>query len=148
MRKSKKKMAAVGVTCLLTSGLLLGSLEYASHTFAVTKAAAAGVKVVTEHVVENAKEKKAASGVSKEESVYVTLDASGKKQNVIVSDWLKNSGVNGTLKDVSNLKDIQNTKGDEKFTQNGNEISWEAEDQDIYYQGTTDEELQIGRAHV
>ena len=52
MRKSKKKMAAVGVTCLLTSGLLLGSLEYASHTFAVTKAAAAGVKVVTEHVVD------------------------------------------------------------------------------------------------
>lgn len=144
MRKSKKKMATVGVTCLLTSGLLLGSLEYVSHTFAVTKAAAAGVKVVTEHVVEDAKEKKAASGVSKEESVYVTLDASGKKQNVIVSDWLKNSGVNGTLKDVSNLKDIQNTKGDEKFTQNGDDISWEAEDQDIYYQGTTEEELPVG----
>lgn len=144
MRKNKKKIAAVGVTCLLASGLLLGSVEYASHTFAVTKAAAAGVKVVTEQVVENAKEKKAASGVSKEESVYVTLDASGKKQKVIVSDWLKNSGVNGTLKDVSNLQDIQNTKGDEAFTQNGDEISWEAKEQDIYYQGTTEEELPVG----
>lgn len=144
MRKSRKKIAAVGITCLLASGLLLGSVEYASHTFAATKAAAAGVKVVTEHVIENAKEKKAASGVTKEESVYVTLDASGQKQNVIVSDWLKNSGVNGTLKDVSDLTDIQNTKGDESFSQDGSELSWDAKEKDIYYQGTTDKELPVG----
>lgn len=143
MRKNTKKIVTIGISCLVASGLLLGSVEYATHTFAATKVAANAVKTVTESVVENAAQKKAASGVTKEESVYVTLDATGQKKEVIVSDWLKNSGVNGTLKDVSNLTDIQNTKGDEKFTQDGEEVSWEAGENDIYYQGTSDEELPV-----
>lgn len=143
MRKNKKKIVTIGISCLIASGLLLGSVEYASHTFAATKVAANAVKTVTERVVDNAAQKKAAAGVTKEESVYVTLDASGEKKEVIVSDWLKNSGVNGTLKDVSNLTDIQNTKGNEKFTQNGEELSWETKENDIYYQGTSSEELPV-----
>lgn len=142
MRKNKKKIAALGITCLVASGLLLGSVEYASHTFAATKAAT-GVKVVTEKVAERASEKKTAAGVSKEESVYVTLDAAGKKQDVIVSDWLKNAGLNTTLKDVSNLTDIQNTKGNEKFSQDGDQVSWDTKSKDIYYQGKSQEELPV-----
>lgn len=144
MRKNRKKMMAIGLTCVLASGLLLGSVEYASHTFAVTKAAASGARLVAERAVENTKEKKNASDVTKEETVYVTMDAAGEKQTVVVSDWLKNSGVNGTLKDVSELTDIRNTKGDEKFTQDGSEVSWEAKESDIYYQGTTEKELPVG----
>lgn len=144
MRMNRKKVVAVGLTCVLASGLLLGSVEYASHTFAATKLAAESVKVVTETVVENAAQKKAAKGVTKEESVYVTLDANGQKQDVVVSDWLKDSGVGGTLKDVSDLTDIQNTKGEEAFSQDGEELSWEAEDKDIYYQGKSDKELPVG----
>lgn len=71
MRKSKKKIAAVGITCLLASGLLLGSVEYASHTFAAAKTAESGVKPVNKNTKVNENEKRAASGVSKEESVYV-----------------------------------------------------------------------------
>lgn len=144
MRKSKKKMAAIGLTCVLASGLLLGSVEYASHTFAATKVAAAGVQLVAEKVADNTKETQNASDVSKEETVYVTMDAAGAKQSVVVSDWLKNSGVNGTLKDVSDLTDIQNTKGNEKFTQDGSNVTWDTADKDIYYQGTTDKELPVG----
>lgn len=144
MRKNRKQMAAIGLTCVLVSGLLLGSVEYASHTFAATRVAATGAQLVAEKVVENTKEKKNAADVMKEETVYVTMDAAGEKQTVVVSDWLKNSGVNGTLKDVSELTDIQNTKGDEAFTQDGSKVSWEAEDSDIYYQGTTDKELPVG----
>lgn len=144
MKMNKKKLAAVGLTCVLASGLLIGSVEYASHTYAATKLVAEGAKVVTEKVAKDAAQKKAAKGVEKEESVYVTLDANGQKQSVIVSDWLKNSGIGGTLKDESNLSDIQNTKGDEEFTQEDNEISWQTEDKDIYYQGTSDEELPVG----
>lgn len=73
--------------------------------------------------------------MEKEESVYVTLDANGGTQDIVVSDWLKNSGVGTTLKDQSDLSEIQNTKGDEAFTQDGEELSWEAGEQDIYYQG-------------
>lgn len=142
MRINKKKVT-VGLTCVLATGLLIGSVEYASHTFAATNLAVKGAEIVAEAAVENVKQTKAVKGVTKEESVYVTLDANGQKQDVIVSDWLKNSGVNGVLPDTSNLTDIQNTKGDEKFTQNGDSISWETEDKDIYYQGKSDEELPV-----
>ena len=33
MKKSKKTIAA-GLTCVLAAGLLMGSVDYASHTFA------------------------------------------------------------------------------------------------------------------
>lgn len=124
MRVNKKKMAAAGISVLLASGLLVGSVEYASHTFALSKAAAAGnTKTVTESVNTKAAKKADASKVSKEETVYVTMDANGKKDEVIVSDWLKNAGINGKISDVSDLKDIQNTKGNEKFTQDDSTLT-------------------------
>lgn len=145
MRVNKKKMAAAGISVLLASGLLVGSVEYASHTFALSKAAAAGnTKTVTESVNTKAAKKADASKVSKEETVYVTMDANGKKDEVIVSDWLKNAGVNGKISDVSDLKDIQNTKGNEKFTQDDSTLTWDAKKNDIYYQGTSDKELPVG----
>ena len=145
MRVNKKKMAAAGISVLLASGLLVGSVEYASHTFALSKAAAAGnTKTVTESVNTKAAKKADASKVSKEETVYVTMDANGKKDEVIVSDWLKNAGINGKISDVSDLKDIQNTKGNEKFTQDDSTLTWDAKKNDIYYQGTSDKELPVG----
>lgn len=145
MRVNKKKMAAAGISVLLASGLLVGSVEYASHTFALSKAAAAGnTKTVTESVNTKAAKKVDASKVSKEETVYVTMDANGKKDEVIVSDWLKNAGINGKISDVSDLKDIQNTKGNEKFTQDDSTLTWDAKKNDIYYQGTSDKELPVG----
>lgn len=85
-----------------------------------------------------------AEKVTKEESVYVNADADGEAEKITVSDWLKNAGINGTLKDKSELKDITNVKGDETFEQSGDGVSWNAGAQDIYYQGTTDKELPVG----
>ncbi len=144
MRKSMKRVVSVSVSCLIASGLLLGSVEYASHTFAAAKAAAGAVTVAAQEISNRVEQKRKISGITKEESVYATLDASGKKKEVIVSDWLKGSGINGALEDVSNLENIQNTKGDETFTQNGEAMTWDAKEQDIYYQGTTQEELPVG----
>ena len=80
---------------------------------------------------------------SKEETVYVVANADGSAKNVIVSEWLKNKDGEATLKDASDLKDIENVKGEETFTQNGDQITWEAGGNDIYYQGTTDKKLPI-----
>lgn len=85
-----------------------------------------------------------AEKVKKEESVYVNADASGTATMVTVSDWLKNAGVNGTVNDQSTLKDITNVKGDETFSQSGEGVQWSAGSEDIYYQGTTDQELPVG----
>ena len=85
-----------------------------------------------------------AQKISKDESVYVNADESGATTKITVSNWLKNAGINGMINDESDLKDIQNVKGDETFTQNGDDVQWSAGSNDIYYQGTTDKELPVG----
>ena len=83
-------------------------------------------------------------GLFKEETVYVNADATGNSDEVTVSDWLKNSGsVSGNLTDESILKEIKNVKGDETFTENGDQLTWNTAGEDIYYQGTTDKELPV-----
>ena len=82
--------------------------------------------------------------VYKEETVYVNADATGNSDEVTVSDWLKNSGsVSGNLTDESILKEIKNVKGDETFTENGDQLTWNTAGEDIDYQGTTDKELPV-----
>ncbi|WP_051526070.1 hypothetical protein [Butyrivibrio proteoclasticus] len=80
----------------------------------------------------------------KVETVYVTADASGSVNDVIVSEWLKNATASSELTDTTELKDIVNVKGDESFTENGDgTVTWNADGSDIYYQGTTDKELPV-----
>ena len=68
------------------------------------------------------------SDVYKEETVYVNAKASGKTDKVTVSNWLKNSG---------------SVKGDEKYTADGDKLTWSTDSEDIYYQGTTDKKLPV-----
>lgn len=80
----------------------------------------------------------------KEETVYVNADAAGNTDEITVSNWLKNSGdVSGKLTDKSTLNGIKNVKGDEKYTADGDKITWNTDGKDIYYQGTTDKELPV-----
>lgn len=76
----------------------------------------------------------------KDESVYLISDANGNVNKTIVVDHLKNKDKKDTLEDASNLSDIENVKGKEKFTQSGNKLTWQAGGKDIYYQGTATEE--------
>ena len=85
-----------------------------------------------------------ADAVYKEETVYVNADATGTIDEVTVSNWLKNSGsVSGSLTDASTLKDIKNVKGDETFKASGDTLTWNTDGEDIYYQGTTDQDLPV-----
>ena len=72
----------------------------------------------------------------KDESVYLISDANGNVNKKIVVDHLKNKDKKDTLEDASNLSDIENVKGKEKFTQSGDKLTWQAGGKDIYYQGT------------
>ena len=85
-----------------------------------------------------------ADAVNKEETVYVNADATGTIDEVTVSNWLKNSGsVSGSLTDASTLKDIKNVKGDETFKESGDTLTWNTDGEDIYYLGTTDQDLPV-----
>ena len=80
----------------------------------------------------------------KEQTVYVNADQNGNTEKVIVSNWLKNTGKEASITDKSSLSDIKNVKGEEEFTQNSDgTITWAAGGEDIYYQGSTSEELPV-----
>lgn len=81
--------------------------------------------------------------IGKEETVYVIADNTGVAQNIIVSDHLLNNDNKKTIEDVSSLTDITNVKGDETFTQEGKRVVWQADGNDIYYQGTTEGETPV-----
>lgn len=84
------------------------------------------------------------SQAGKEETVYVLADAKGSVNQVIVSDWLKNSEGGRSLKDSSDLTDIQNVKGYETYEKDENgDIIWQTDGADIYYRGTTDKEIPV-----
>lgn len=83
--------------------------------------------------------------IGKEETVYVIADSTGKEQKVIVSDHLINNDNKATIEDASTLTDIENVKGDETFTQSGSRLVWQADGNDIYYQGTSAEQLPVSQ---
>lgn len=100
--------------------------------------------------VQNASEKKKAAAkednkavIVKDETVYVLADADGTAQKIIVSDFLQNTPANDEIIDRSELSDIENVKGNEIYTQDGEKKIWNAAGNDIYYQGTIEKELPV-----
>jgi putative membrane protein len=80
----------------------------------------------------------------KDETVYVLTDANGTVNKVIVSDWIKNSAGDSTIRDTSGLSDIQVTKGDATYTLDGDNLCvWDTKGGDVYYQGTSDQEIPV-----
>lgn len=86
------------------------------------------------------------TAAEKDETVYILANADGSVGKIIVSDWLKNPGGADTITDVSRLSDIENVKGDETFTSDGDKRVWNTAGGDIYYQGTTDSTLPVEMA--
>ena len=80
---------------------------------------------------------------SKIETVYSNLDSNGKAYKTIVSTQLTNEDKVDKLVDFSSLINIENTNGDETFSKNGNEVVWDSNGNNIYYQGESDKELPV-----
>ncbi len=81
--------------------------------------------------------------LSKEETVYANLSASGKIKNITVSEHLINDEKLSKINDYSKLTNIKNINGDETFISDNNKLTWESNGNDIYYQGSTDKELPV-----
>ncbi len=80
----------------------------------------------------------------KDETVYVLTGTDGSVQKIIVSDWVKNTLGEGSLRDESGLDNIQNVKGNESYTPGGDNTKvWDAAGKDIYYQGNIDKQLPV-----
>lgn len=92
----------------------------------------------------DAREAYTSQQTGKDETVYVFTGADGSMNHMVVSDILHTAGKKGAVEDYSNLDNIENVSGDEKYSSddNGN-ITWTSDGSDISYQGTTDKELPV-----
>lgn len=79
----------------------------------------------------------------KEETVYVLSGADGSMEKVIVSGWLQNTSGQEFLEDLCDLENLENMKGEETFTREGDTLVWNAKGNDIYYQGTSGKDLPV-----
>lgn len=80
----------------------------------------------------------------KDETVYVLAGADGSVKKIIVSDWIKNTVGSNSFSDKSELTNVENVKGDESYTMNGDNMRvWDAQGNDIYYQGNIEKELPV-----
>lgn len=80
---------------------------------------------------------------TKDETVYTKINQEGKSYQTTVSTHIKNSQELEIINDMTDLLNIENTKGEEEFTQDGKSLVWKADKKDIYYQGESQKELPI-----
>lgn len=135
MNNTVKKVISI----ILCTSLITGTIGYGAYSAFDREHNKQATTVVREETKSVPKPK-----TVKDETVYVLAGADGNVRKVIVSDWLKNASGAESLTDSSALTDIENVKGDEKFTAGSdNSLVWESGGNDIYYQGYTDKELPV-----
>lgn len=122
--KTKRIYAAV-ISVILAAGICTGAIYAADNKS--TEAPQADVS-------DNIKADDAAAA-EKDETVYIIACADGSADKIIVSDHLKNTEGSTVLSDITTLSDIENVKGYEDFSHDGDNIIWAADGKDIYYQG-------------
>lgn len=133
MNKLSTKITAIA----LCAAIMLGGAG-AAYALAGEKNEVPAKAVTTSMKAEEEKE------VSKDETVYVLAGADGSVQKIIVSDWIKNALNENSIADKSGLSDIENVKGNETYTLDGSNMTvWDAEGNDIYYQGSIEKELPV-----
>lgn len=131
--KLSKKVAAIILCATMTCGLLSGC---GTDTDKTAKAETNTIEVASNT---ETTEKNTGSGtgtVEKSETVYVIADANGKVQEITVSDWLKNPEKYQNITDASSLENIVAIKGSEEFNQNGSDLNFTANGNDVYYRGS------------
>lgn len=143
MNRNRKKKAEAGVTVLAASLVLMtGAVKSVAQNKSGTEA-----QKVAEIEMQTETEKISGAGSSgqegKSETVYAITDAAGNTREIIVEDWLKNTGEQAVLQDRSELSDIENTDGEESFTRDGETVVWEADGNDIHYQGKSEKDLPV-----
>jgi putative membrane protein len=138
-----KALSGVMALTILVSGVAVAS--YSAGAESVSTKGSAQSADTTSAKSSTASSSDTGNRLSKNETVYVIADANGSPSKVIVSDWIKNTTAAKTFTDVSNLENIENLKGDETYTiDEKNMYEWDADGNDIYYQGTSTKQLPVG----
>ena len=129
---------------VILAAVLSSALSFGIIGGAVLSASAAKTEGEPTVTTEAAVSAEASPAVNvKDETVYVLAQADGTVDKIIVSDWLKNTLKSDRITDVTDLKNVQNVKGDETYTSSGNGKVWDANGNDVYYQGNIEKEVPV-----
>lgn len=79
----------------------------------------------------------------KDETVYAMLNSDGSVDQEIVSSWLHNDNGIRNIKEQLDLSNVKNVKSDEKPEVSGKTYTWNADSNDIYYEGTSTKTLPV-----
>ena len=109
------------------------SLRFASAALAVALAASCAAPAFAV----------GSSSFTKSETVYAVMNDDGSISSTTVSEHVYSASGLSNVTDKSSLTNIQNTESDAEFTQNGEDITWNTDDTDVYYKGDTDRSLPI-----
>lgn len=141
----KKRITRI-VSMTMASALLISCAGYAALRQQPITASAQTEDDAADRIIDEIKSSVTFSDdiVDKEETVYIITDANGNVTKKIVSDHLINKDGSETLSDKSDLNEIENVKTDAGYKMGDDgDIEWDADGEDIYYQGTTDKELPV-----
>lgn len=79
----------------------------------------------------------------KTETVYSVLNSDGSISDTIVSSWLHDEDGINNIKETLNLTDVKNIKSNEKPSKDGNTYTWNANGNDVYYEGIATKQLPV-----
>lgn len=106
-------------------------------------AAAAVCMMAVSYTVPVYAETETEGALTKDETVYAMMNQDGSVRSVTVSEWLHSDEGLSAVHDISELSDIKNTKTDLQPVIDGNDLTWDTEEHDVYYTGTSDKTLPV-----
>lgn len=81
--------------------------------------------------------------LDREETVYAKLFGDGSVNKILVNEHLINSKNKKVLDDYTDLENIVNLNNDDPFTKSKNKVTFKNLDSDVFYQGTSKNELPV-----
>lgn len=80
----------------------------------------------------------------RDETVYVIANTDGSVRQIIVSDWIRNGLAAAQVEERSELSQVEAVKGSATYTLGqDNARVWDAQGQDLYYQGSIEKALPV-----
>lgn len=136
MNKTAKNLTAIGLCAVIT----LSGVGAAFAQSTDKKPQSKGEETKAAGMTQTAQQE-----TGKDETVYVLAGADGSVQRVIVSDWVKNAMGSSAVIDRTELSQVENVGGDEGCaTEEDGTLVWDAQGNDLYYQGDIEKELPVG----
>ena len=150
MRKKRIYGLALIMTVIISAGCVLGGCGQSEAGTVSSSNREEDTKADVQEVL-SIDDQNAKQTPQKEETVHVSADATGKPDEISVEATLENPTQSAQIRDVTNLLDVENKQGDERYAY-GDEVTdssgvrtiyWENLGEDVTYEGKSEKTLPV-----